>query len=176
MDLSDNTQTDEAHPKVNAVEDGGRHIKLASGIAFTTIWRGAAVAHSHEPKSGETMRSLFSRTNNSSLDTSETFNVKLAEVEGAVREMVQPDADPSNPEEAPREVTAANVNVLVQRAASLSELQDIIRELQKLHDFLHSEGERLEQEISKYAQLSKTTTTSTRLIANTILKSLRSEQ
>ena len=120
------------------------------------------------------MRSLFSRTNNSPLDTSETFNVKLAEVEGAVREMVQQDADPSNPEEAPREVTAANVNVLVQRAASLSELQDIIRELQKLHDFLHSEGERLEQEISKYAELSKTTTTSTRLIANTILKSLRS--
>lgn len=120
MDLSDNTRTDETQSKVNAVEDGGRHIKLAGGIAFTTIWRGAAVAHSHEPKSGETMRSLFTRTNNSPLDTSETFDVKLAEFEGAVREMVQPDADPSNPEEAPREVTPANVNVLVQRATPFS--------------------------------------------------------
>jgi hypothetical protein len=42
----------------------------------------------------------------------------------------------------------------------------VIRELQQLHDFLQSEGERLQREISEYVQLSKATTNSTRLIAD----------
>jgi len=64
---------------------------------------------------------------------------------------------------------AANVDSLVQRGTSLGELQNVIRELQQLHDFLHSEGERLEQEIFEYAQLSKSTMSSTRLIADNML-------
>jgi ABC-type transporter Mla subunit MlaD len=60
----------------------------------------------------------------------------------------------------------ANVDLLAQRAASLVELRSVIRELQQLHDFLQSEGERLQREISEYAQLSKATANSTRLIAD----------
>jgi hypothetical protein len=53
-----------------------------------------------------------------------------------------------------------------QRAASLVELRSVIRELEQLHDFLQSEGERLQREISEYAQLSKAAMNSTRLIAD----------
>jgi ABC-type transporter Mla subunit MlaD len=68
----------------------------------------------------------------------------------------------------PKDTTdfVANVDLLAQRAASLVELRSVIRELQQLHDFLQSEGERLQREISEYAQLSKATTNSTRLIAD----------
>jgi hypothetical protein len=45
----------------------------------------------------------------------------------------------------------------------------VIRELQQLHDFLQSEGERLQRGISEYAQLSKATTNSTRLIADNMM-------
>jgi hypothetical protein len=64
---------------------------------------------------------------------------------------------------------AANVDSLVQRATSLGELHKVIEELEHLHEFLHSEGRRLEQEISEYAQLSKSTVSATRLIADNML-------
>jgi hypothetical protein len=61
------------------------------------------------------------------------------------------------------------VNSLVSRATSLGELRSVIQELQQLHDFMQDEGERLEQEIAEYAQLSKSTTSSTRHIADSML-------
>jgi hypothetical protein len=65
---------------------------------------------------------------------------------------------------------SANVQAIVQRAASLVELQSVIQELQKLHDFLHAEGERLEQEISEYAQISRRVTSTKRAITDSIPK------
>jgi hypothetical protein len=84
--------------------------------------------------------------------------------DGAPGDSSSPDSSETLPD------MSANVQALVQRAASLVELQGVIQELQKLQDFLHTEGERLEQEISEYAQISKSVTTATRAIADSILK------
>jgi hypothetical protein len=156
-DLSDKAERVDQTPRKREGE-----IKLANGIKFATIWRG--VARSHEPKSGENIQDKSSRAGDSLLDSSEPFNGKLARFEGAVREIVRPVAEPPSAMEALSDISAN-----VQRATPLVELQSVIQELQKLHDFLKIEGERLEGEISKYAQISKSTTIATRAIANNIL-------
>jgi hypothetical protein len=48
-------------------------------------------------------------------------------------------------------------------------MKSVIQELQRLHDFMKDEGERLEYEIAEYARLSKSTTSSARLIADSML-------
>jgi hypothetical protein len=114
------------------------------------------------------MQGIFPRTTHTRTDQPENTNVKpVAEIEGALRDVVRRDVKASSSKDAFD--TAANVNLLVQRAISLGELKGLIRELQHLHDFMHSEGERLEREISDYAQLSKSTTSSTRHIADSML-------
>jgi hypothetical protein len=64
-----------------------------------------------------------------------------------------------------------DVNPLIQRVAgvSLSPLKNVISELQQLHDFLHNESERVQQEISDYLRLSQTAMGSTRIIADNIV-------
>jgi hypothetical protein len=44
---------------------------------------------------------------------------------------------------------------------SLGELRSVIAKLQRLHDFLQSEGKRLQREISEYAEVSKSATSAT---------------
>jgi hypothetical protein len=161
-----NDLSDEAERVDETPRKGEGEIKLANGIKFATIWRG--VARSHEPKSGKNIQDKSSRAGDSLLDPSVPFNGKLARFEGAVREVVRPVAEPTSAMEALSDISA-NVQVIVQRAAPLVELQSVIQELQKLHDFLKIEGERLEGEISKYAQISKSTTIAPRAIANHIL-------
>jgi hypothetical protein len=114
------------------------------------------------------MNSIFPRRTDTPPDYPENTNVKpVAEIEGALREVVRRDIKASNSKEAAD--TAANVNSLVHRATSLGELKSVIQELQRLHNFMQDEGQRLEQEIAEYARLSKSTTTSTRLIADSML-------
>lgn len=114
------------------------------------------------------MQGTFPRRTDTPIDYPENMNVKpVAEIEGALRDVVRRDVKASSSKEASD--TAANVNSLVHRATSLGELKGVIQELQRLHDFMQSEGERLEQEISEYARLSKSTTSSTRLIADSML-------
>ena len=116
------------------------------------------------------MQNTFARTNHLGPDSSETTNVKpVAEIEGAIREFVRKDMANPNPEAKDTGDATANVNSLVGRATSLHDLQTLIGELQQLHDFLASEGERLEREISEYAQLTKSTKSSTRLVADNML-------
>ena len=114
------------------------------------------------------MQSPFPRTTQTPPGQRENTNVKpVAEIEGALRDFVRRDVKASISRDASD--TAVNVESLVQRATSLNELKDAIKELQQLHDFMQGEGERLEQEISEYARLSKSTTSSTRLIADSLL-------
>jgi len=95
------------------------------------------------------MQSIFPRKPDVPADCPESTNVKpVAEIEGALRDIVRRDVKTSNSKDAPD--TAANVNSLVQRASSLGELKSVIQELQRLHDFMQTEGERLEQEIADY--------------------------
>jgi hypothetical protein len=84
------------------------------------------------------------------------------------------DASPPEPEGSSEVVSSANV--LIQRVAALSleQVENVISDLQDLRAFLHSEGERVQQEISSYLKLSQTAIGSTKVIAESIprLKSL----
>ena len=74
------------------------------------------------------------------------------------------------PLEASTEATVNSVNSLIQRVAgtSLSEIENLVSELESLRDLLHAEGQRVQREISGYAQLSQAAMKSTRLIADNV--------
>jgi len=68
------------------------------------------------------------------------------------------------------EATVNNVNSLIQRVAgtSLAEIESLVSELESLRDLLHTEGQRVQREISGYAQLSQAAMRSTRMIADNV--------
>src|ERR1700722_5504487 len=68
------------------------------------------------------------------------------------------------------EATVNSVNSLIQRVAgtSLGEIENLISELESLRDLLHAEGQRVQREISGYAQLSQAAMKSTRMIADNV--------
>jgi len=68
------------------------------------------------------------------------------------------------------EATVNSVNSLIQRVAgtSLGEIENLISELEGLRDLLHTEGQRVQREISGYAQLSQAAMKSTRMIADNV--------
>ncbi len=97
------------------------------------------------------------------------------EVEAGIREFVRNDiAYLRRPGEAGTEpngeATVNNLNSLIQRVAgtSLSEITNLISELESLREWLHVEGQRVQREISGYAHLSQTTIKSTRMIADNV--------
>jgi hypothetical protein len=116
------------------------------------------------------------------VETTEEGDTNLAavtEVEAGIRDFVRNDIaylrrppiaaeaatlDPS------AEATVNNVNSLIQRVAgtSLAEIEKLISELESLRDLLHAEGQRVQREISGYAQLSQAAMKSTRMIADTV--------
>jgi hypothetical protein len=118
---------------------------------------------------------------NESID--EDNNIDAAsEVEAGIRDFVRNDiaylrrqtpsmvavaevtADPN------ADATVTNVNSLIQRVAgtSLAEIENLITELESLRDVLHAEGQRVQREISGYAQLSQAAMKSTRMIADNV--------
>ena len=107
----------------------------------------------------------------------------VTEVEAGIRDFVRndvaylrrpaPGSAPAAPEialEANTEATVNSVNSLIQRVAgtSLTEIENLVSELESLRDLLHSEGQRVQREISGYAQLSQAAMKSTRLIADNV--------
>jgi hypothetical protein len=111
----------------------------------------------------------------------ETVDSNLAavtEVEAGIRDFVRNDiaylrrpaasAEPAL--DASAEATVTNVNSLIQRVAgtSLAEIENLISELESLRDLLHAEGQRVQREISGYAQLSQAAMKSTRMIADNV--------
>ena len=106
----------------------------------------------------------------------------VSEVEAGIREFVRNDVaylrrpapsmvssvEPAL--EPTAEATVNNVNSLIQRVAgtSLAEIENLISELESLRDILHAEGQRVQREISGYAQLSQAAMKSTRMIADNV--------
>ena len=97
------------------------------------------------------------------------------EVEAGIRDFVRNDIAylrrPGEPGAEPNgEATVNNLNSLIQRVAgtSLSEITNLISELESLREWLHVEGQRVQREISGYAHLSQTTIKSTRMIAENV--------
>ena len=64
------------------------------------------------------------------------------------------------------------VNFLIQRVAgaSLAEINGLIEELDQLREYLHAEGQRVQRELTHYAQLSQAAMKSTRMIADNMAK------
>jgi hypothetical protein len=98
----------------------------------------------------------------------------VSEVEAGIREFVRNDiAYLRRPgvatlsETHDQDAAVTNVNSLIQRVAgaSLGEIENLINELERLRDMLHSEGQRVQREIAGYAQLSHAAMKSTRIIA-----------
>ena len=104
----------------------------------------------------------------------------VSEVEAGIRDFVRNDVaylrrPPTlTPEttalEPSTEATVNNVNSLIQRVAgtSLAEIENLIGELESLRDLLHAEGQRVQREISGYAQLSQAAMKSTRMITENV--------
>jgi hypothetical protein len=92
---------------------------------------------------------------------SDVDQVAANAVEGEIREFVRRDvsflhqqrseADPAN------DPAAEHLNGLIRRVAGASteEIDQVILELQRVRDMLHSEGERLSGEIARYASLNQ---------------------
>jgi hypothetical protein len=113
------------------------------------------------------------------------FNA-ASEVEAGIRDFVRNDiaylrrpvmgTTPDQPQPQPpalegnADSAVNNVNSLIQRVAgtSLSEIENLISELESLRDVLHAEGQRVQREIAGYAQLSQAAMKSTRLIADNV--------
>jgi hypothetical protein len=119
------------------------------------------------------------------IESSEVVDSNLAavsEVEAGIRDFVRNDiaylrrpasSTPPSTEtalEPSTEATVNNVNSLIQRVAgtSLAEIENLIAELESLRDLLHAEGQRVQREISGYAQLSQAAMKSTRMIADNV--------
>jgi len=104
----------------------------------------------------------------------------VSEVEAGIRDFVRNDiaylrrpavASPETvPLDSSAEATVNIVNSLIQRVAgtSLAEIEKLISELESLRDLLHAEGQRVQREISGYAQLSQAAMKSTRMIADNV--------
>jgi hypothetical protein len=104
----------------------------------------------------------------------------VSEVEAGIRDFVRNDiaylrrpavaSTETAPLEPNTEATVNNVNSLIQRVAgtSLAEIEKLISELESLRDLLHAEGQRVQREISGYAQLSQAAMKSTRMIADNV--------
>jgi hypothetical protein len=91
--------------------------------------------------------------------------------EGEIREFIRKDIAPTRRISTESSEFAVNsVNSLVQRVAgtSLQEIDNLVVELQKLRDFLVSEGERVQREIAGYGELSKATLRSAKIITDSI--------
>lgn len=96
-----------------------------------------------------------------------------ATFEGDVREFVRRDFTPlRRPDAASGEFASSNIRALLQRVGgtSLQEIDNLIGELQNLRDYIASEGDRVQREITNYAQLNHAALTSTRIISDSMAK------
>lgn len=135
----------------------------------------ALVTHAGEKPMNATIRSdkVESTEADPNLDA-------VSEVEAGIRDFVRndvaylrrpPTLTPDTAALEPStEATVNNVNSLIQRVAgtSLTEIENLIGELESLRDLLHAEGQRVQREISGYAQLSQAAMKSTRMIADNV--------
>lgn len=104
----------------------------------------------------------------------------VSEVEAGIRDFVHNDvgfrrqpvsaAGPEPTFDSAATDAVTNLNSLIQRVAgtSLSEIENLIAELERVRDELHAEAQRVQREISTYAQLSRATMKSTRMIGENV--------
>jgi hypothetical protein len=95
-----------------------------------------------------------------------------AEFEGEIREFIRRDvAHLRRPQpEGPAADAVNNLNSLLDRVSgsSVQEIDELIADLRNVRDFLQTEGERVQREITSYAQLSQVAMTSVKIIAESM--------
>jgi hypothetical protein len=119
------------------------------------------------------MQKMYPRTSIAPFEVSENSNVIPApQIEEALRESVRQNAAHIRHEPENSSQVVTDVNSLVHRVAgvSLDQLDDAIVDLRQLRDFLHSEGERIQREISGYLQLNHIAIGSTKSIVENIVQ------
>lgn len=104
----------------------------------------------------------------------ESGHAANGEFEGEIREFVRRDVAPwrKRAGEPAAETPAENVNHLVQRVAgaSMTEIDNVILELQNVREILRKEGERVQREIGAYANLSQAAMASMKIIAESMVQ------
>jgi hypothetical protein len=119
------------------------------------------------------MQKIYPRTNPAPFGASENSNaIPAPQIEEALRESVRQNSPHIRQEPENTSQVVTDVNSLVQRVAgvSLDQLDDVIVDLRQLRDFLHSEGERIQSEISGYLQLNHIAIGSTKSIVDNIVQ------
>jgi len=107
-------------------------------------------------------------------DTGEYDQSAERSVEGELREFVSRDVvtklgrQPDNESD----VAASNINSVLQRASATTvhEIDKLIAELEALRDKLHSEGARVQREITQFATFTQATLQSTKIIAESLMQ------
>lgn len=93
-------------------------------------------------------------------------------VEGELREFVRRDIAPARKFrfETYGEDSANDVSSMISRitATSVGEIDKLLDELQSVRDYLQAEGERVEREAARYAQVSQTALASVRIITDSM--------
>jgi len=90
--------------------------------------------------------------------------------EGEIREFIRRDVAPLRRRDG--EGSPENVNLLVERVAgaSMTEIDNVIGELQNVREILRQEGERVQREVSGYANLSQAAMTSMKIIGESMVQ------
>jgi hypothetical protein len=99
-------------------------------------------------------------------------NTISAQFEGEIREFVRRDVAPWRRRDGGPETPSEGVNQLVQRVAgaSIAEIDNVIIELQSVREILRQEGERVQREVSGYANLSQAAMASMKIIAESMVQ------
>jgi len=110
----------------------------------------------------------------------------VSDVEAGIRDFVRKDVaylrrspgtpGTETPADASADAAVSSVNTLIHRVAgaSLSEIENLITELEGLRTLMHNEGQRIQRELAGYAQLGQTAMKSTRMIADNLAQWKRS--
>jgi hypothetical protein len=108
-------------------------------------------------------------------DEAQTTTAAAAQVEGELGELIRRDIAPlRRPQlvEPNGDPAVSHVNSLIDRVSggSVKEIERLIAELQSLRDFLLNEGQRVQREITGYAQMSQSAISSTKIMVESVAK------
>ncbi|SRR6266540_577487 len=92
-------------------------------------------------------------------------------IEGDIREYVRSDVVPGRRRrERGSECASENVTLIVERVAgaSIQEIDNLIAELHAVREYLQSEGERVQRELTDYAQATQSALASVRIMVENV--------
>jgi hypothetical protein len=97
------------------------------------------------------------------------------QIEGELGELIRRDVGPlrkPQPVAPNADAAVGQVNSVIDRvsSASVKEIEKLIAELENLRDFVQTEGQRVQREISGYAQMSQSAMSSTKIMVESVAK------